>query len=122
MTSEDEPMPMATRPGAASASAPAHWAIVAGARVNAGTIAVPSRSVGAHALASASGVNASAPPASADQTSVYPRPGNDATSSRWACSGPPSGTVRPYGSTVASLIPVGLPWLGMLLVRRRIHG
>ena len=70
MTSDDEPMPMATRPGAASASAAALWAIVGAPRVKAGTMAVPSRSVGAQALANASGVNASAPPASADHTSV----------------------------------------------------
>ena len=40
------------------------------ARVQAGTIAVPSRSVGVHAAASASGVNASKLPDSADQRSV----------------------------------------------------
>ncbi len=70
MTSDDVPIPIATRPGAASANAAALWAIVAAPRVNAGTIAVPRRSVGAQALASARGVNASAPPASADHTSV----------------------------------------------------
>ena len=70
MTSEEEPMPSANRPGAASASAAALCAIVAGPRVNAGTMAVPSRNVGAQAAARASGVNASAPPTSADQTSV----------------------------------------------------
>ena len=42
----------------------------AGPRVYAGTIAVPSRSDGAHAEARASGVNASAPLASEDHTSV----------------------------------------------------
>ena len=41
MTLLDEPMPMAKRPGAASASEATHWARQAGARVNAGTIAVP---------------------------------------------------------------------------------
>ena len=70
MTLLDEPMPMANRPGAASASEATHWARHAGARVNAGTIAVPRRSRGSHAAARASGVNASAPSASADHTSV----------------------------------------------------
>ena len=42
----------------------------AGPRVKAGTIAVPRRSDGAHTDASASGVKASAPFASADHTSV----------------------------------------------------
>ena len=42
----------------------------AGARVYAGTMAVPSRSRGSHAAARASGVNASAPSDSADQMSV----------------------------------------------------
>ena len=65
-----EPMPIANRPGAASASDATLWAKHAGDRVNAGTIAVPSRSRGSHADASASGVNASAPSASADQMSV----------------------------------------------------
>ena len=41
-----------------------------GDRVKAGTIAVPSRRRGSHAAASTSGVNASAPSASADHTSV----------------------------------------------------
>ena len=45
--------------------APRCWASMAGPRVNAGTIAVPSRSDGAHTEASASGVNPSAPLASA---------------------------------------------------------
>ena len=63
-------MPSANRPGAASARAAALCAMVGAPRVNAGTIAVPRRSVGAQAAASASGVNASAPPDSADQTSV----------------------------------------------------
>jgi hypothetical protein len=65
-----EPMPMATRPGAASARPATVWASAAGARVNAGTIAVPRRSRGSQAAASASGVNASRPSDSADQTSV----------------------------------------------------
>ena len=42
----------------------------AGPRVKAGTMAVPSRSDGAHTEASASGVKASAPLASDDHTSV----------------------------------------------------
>ena len=63
-------MPNATRPGAASASDATHCASVAGPRVNDGTMADPSRSVGAHTDARASGVNPSAPLASLDQTSV----------------------------------------------------
>jgi hypothetical protein len=63
-------MPSMNRPGAASASAAADMAITAGPRVKAGTIAVPSIASGTHAAASASGVNASAPLASADQKSV----------------------------------------------------
>ena len=43
---------------------------VAGPRVKTGAMAVPSRSVGAHALARTSGVNASAPSTSEDHTSV----------------------------------------------------
>ena len=70
ITFELDPMPNAKRPGAASASVATLCAMSAGDRVNAGTIAVPRRSRGSHAAASASGVNASAPSASADQTSV----------------------------------------------------
>ena len=70
ITFDDVPMPNANRPGAASASEATHWARVAGPRVNAGTMAEPSRSVGAHTEASASGVNPSAPLASLDHTSV----------------------------------------------------
>jgi hypothetical protein len=70
MTSDDVPTPRATRPGAACASEPALCARQPGPRVNAGTIAVPRRRDGAHAEASASGVKASAPLASDDQTSV----------------------------------------------------
>lgn len=70
ITSDDVPMPKANRPGAASANDATLWASTAGPRVNAGTMAVPSRSDGAHAEASASGVKASAPIASADHTSV----------------------------------------------------
>ena len=66
----DEPMPIANLPGAASAIVATLWAINAGERVYAGTIAVPSRSRGSHAAAIASGVKASAPSASADQMSV----------------------------------------------------
>ncbi len=66
----DEPMPMAKRPGAASAIDATLCAKQAGARVYAGTIAVPNRSRGSQAAASASGVNASAPSDSADQMSV----------------------------------------------------
>jgi len=45
-------------------------AMSAGPRVNTGTMAVPSRIVGSQVEASASGVNASVPAVSADQTSV----------------------------------------------------
>ena len=70
MTFDDEPMPMANRPGAASANEATLWARQAGARVKAGTMAVPSRSRGSHAAARARGVKASAPSASDDQMSV----------------------------------------------------
>ena len=70
MTLDDVPMPRATRPGAAWARDPTLCARQPGPRVNAGTMAVPRRNDGAHAEASASGVNASAPLASDDQTSV----------------------------------------------------
>ena len=65
-----DPIPMANRPGAASAIDATHWAKQAGERVKAGTIAVPRRRRGSHAAASASGVNPSAPSDSADQMSV----------------------------------------------------
>ena len=70
ITFDEVPRPKANRPGAAWASEPTLWARHAGPRVNAGTIAVPRRSDGAHTEASASGVNASAPFASDDHTSV----------------------------------------------------
>ena len=70
ITFDEVPMPNATRPGAASASVATDWASSAGPRVNAGTMAEPSRSDGAHTEASANGVKASAPLASDDQTSV----------------------------------------------------
>ena len=70
MTLLDEPMPMANRPGAASAIAATLCAITGAVRVYAGTIAVPSRSLGSHAAASAKGVKASAPSVSADQISL----------------------------------------------------
>ena len=70
ITSEDVPSPRTNRPGAAWHMAATVWARVAAPRVNAGTIAVPSRKVGVHAAANASGVNASVPPASADHRSV----------------------------------------------------
>ncbi len=70
MTSELVPTPRATRPGAACASEPIDWARHAGPRVNAGTMAVPSRRDGAHTDARVNGVKASWPLASADQTSV----------------------------------------------------
>ncbi len=71
-TGEDAPTPSAKRPGAASASAAALIASNAGPRVKTGVIAVPRRSRGAQAAASASGVNASVPATSDDQTSVKP--------------------------------------------------
>ena len=48
ITLEDVPIPNANRPGAADAAAATDCAITAGARVNAGTIAVPRRNDGAH--------------------------------------------------------------------------
>jgi len=63
-------MPIANLPGAALAIVATLWAINAGDRVYAGTIAVPSRNRGSHAAAIARGVNASEPSASADQMSV----------------------------------------------------
>jgi len=70
MTSDEVPMPKANRPGAASAMLATLMAISPGPRVNAGTMAHPRRSEGVQAAASASGVNASVPPASLDQRSV----------------------------------------------------
>src|SRR4051812_5334756 len=46
ITSDEVPIPSANRPGARPASVAADIAMVAGPRVNAGTIAVPSRSAG----------------------------------------------------------------------------
>jgi hypothetical protein len=66
----EAPSPRTKRPGAALASEAALIAMRAGPRVKTGTIAVPSRSVGAQAEARASGVNASVPATSAVQTSV----------------------------------------------------
>jgi len=66
----DEPIPMANRPGAASASDATHCAKAAGERVKAGMMAVPKRRRGSHAAASASGVKPSAPSDSADQMSL----------------------------------------------------
>ena len=70
MTFDDDPIPSTNRPGAASASVAAHWAMHAGARVYAGRIAVPSRSRGSQTEANASGVKPSLPSDSAVQTSV----------------------------------------------------
>jgi len=96
-------MPSTKRPGAASASEAMHWARHAGPRVNAGMIAVRSRSSGAHAAASARGVNPSAPSASADQMSVYPRSTSSRYHSRCSCSGtPPNGTVIPHRAMALS--------------------
>src|SRR5256885_9068082 len=74
ITFEDVPIPSAKRPGAAWTMLATVSASVAAPRVYAGTIAVPSRSDGVHAAASASGVKASAPPDSADQRSLSPTP------------------------------------------------
>ena len=70
ITFDDVPMPNANRPGAADATDATDCAITAGARVNAGTIAVPRRNDGAHCDARSNGVNASPPSDSADHTSV----------------------------------------------------
>ena len=70
ITFDEVPTPSAKRPGAASAIVAALIASRPGPLVKAGTIAVPSRSDGAHTEATASGVKASAPPASLDQASV----------------------------------------------------
>ena len=70
MVSEEVPIPIANRPGAAWHMAATLCAKVAAPRVNTGTIAVPKRSFGAHAAAKARGVNASVPPASALHKSV----------------------------------------------------
>jgi hypothetical protein len=70
ITSDDVPRPRAKRPGAASAMVATLMAMSPGPRVKAGTMAVPNRREGAHAEARASGVKASVPPASLDQTSV----------------------------------------------------
>ena len=70
MTLELEPMPSANRPGAACDIAATVWANSAGPRVNTGMMAGASRRVGAHTDASTSGVNPSAPSASADHASV----------------------------------------------------
>ena len=56
---DDEPIPSANRPGAASAIDAAVWAMSAGPRVKAGAMATPVRRVGAHAAARASDVNPS---------------------------------------------------------------
>ncbi len=66
----EAPRPSTNRPGAAAAMVAADIAIRAGPRVNVGTIAVPRRRVGSQTEASASGMNASVPLTSADQTSV----------------------------------------------------
>lgn len=70
ITLDEVPTPRTKRPGAAAARVAAEIARVAGPRVNTGTIAVPRRSVGAHTLASARGVKASATLLSDDHTSV----------------------------------------------------
>ncbi|GAA3120013.1 hypothetical protein GCM10020001_045290 [Nonomuraea salmonea] len=67
---DDAPMPSTNRPGARSASVAADIASSPGPRVETGTIALPSRTCGAHCAASASGTNPSVPLTSADHTSV----------------------------------------------------
>ena len=56
---DDEPIPIATRPGATSQSAAMLWAMSAGPRVCTGKSAQPRRSEGAHWEASTSGVKPS---------------------------------------------------------------
>lgn len=70
ITGDDAPMPSTNRPGASSATVAACIASRPGPRVYTGTIAVPSRSCGAHCEASTSGVNASVPAVSAVHASV----------------------------------------------------
>ena len=70
ITSLDVPRPSTKRPSAAWAIEPTLWARQAGPRVKVGTMAVPSRRLGAHTEARVRGVKASAPLASDDQTSV----------------------------------------------------
>jgi hypothetical protein len=70
MTSDEAPIPSANRPGARSAIAAAVCAKRAGPRVYAERMAVPSRSDGAAAAATASGVTPSAPAPSTDHRSV----------------------------------------------------
>jgi hypothetical protein len=69
MYSDELPSPITQRPGAASASAAALIASTAGPRVCTGRIATPSRSVGAHCDASASGTKPSRSCASLVHTS-----------------------------------------------------
>ncbi len=96
ITFDDVPMPSANRPGAASASEAADCARQAGPRVNTGTMAVPSRSEGAHTDANAKGVKASWAIDSADHRSVYPRSASSTIQSRCSCRGTRSrGTVMP---------------------------
>ena len=70
ITLEEVPKPRTKRPGAADAIDAALWASSAGPLVNAGRIAVPSRSSGAQMEARASGASPSWPSASAVQASV----------------------------------------------------
>src|SRR6185436_11283837 len=97
MTGLEAPSPRTKRPGAALASEAALMAIRAGPRVKTGTIAVPSRSVGAQVEARASGVNASVPATSAVQASVYPAAASAGTRAAWSASGTPvTGMVMPH--------------------------
>jgi hypothetical protein len=70
MAGEEAPMPRTKRSGARSASVAADMASRPGPRVETGTIALPSRSPGAHSEAIARGTKPSTPLTSADQASV----------------------------------------------------
>ena len=96
ITSDEEPMPITARPGAASAKDETQLARVPGPRVYAGMMAVPTRAAGAQRAARISGVKPSAPPDSADQKSVYPRSASSLIQSSCSSRGTPSnGTVIP---------------------------
>ena len=124
MTLLEEPIPIANRPGAASAIAATLCAITGAVRVYAGTIAVPNRSLGSHAAASARGVNASAPSVSADQISLKPQSASCASLSRCACKCPGSGTVIPLRRIITLLLSTfgqsrfGLRWQEGFRLRR----
>jgi hypothetical protein len=96
ITSDDDPSPRTKRPPDASASAAACCASTAGPRVNAETMAVPSRMRPVQAAASASGVNPSGPFVSPVQKSSQPAASARRTSGSVAASGTPAnGSMRP---------------------------